>query len=90
MAKYLTFCLVMLQLSIVFANVPNALNETCLDVDDISIVLQINLYKNSCPEAEPIIFSWVKNAVSQNSRMAASHYTTKLEFSEGGRSARCN
>ncbi|XP_022741950.1 peroxidase 40-like [Durio zibethinus] len=72
MANYLAFCLVMLKLSIAFANAPkpNTLNETCLD--DISIVLQINLYKNSCPEAEPIIFSWVEHAVSQDSRMAAS------------------
>ncbi|WRX19701.1 hem peroxidase - like 10 [Theobroma cacao] len=70
MAKHLVFCLVMLKLSIAFANVPNTLNETCLD--DIDIVLQINLYKNSCPEAEPIIFSWVQNAVSEDSRMAAS------------------
>ncbi|XP_021291031.1 peroxidase 40 [Herrania umbratica] len=70
MAKHLAFCLVMLKLSIAFANVPNTLNETCLD--DIDIVLQINLYKNSCPDAEPIIFSWVQNAVSQDSRMAAS------------------
>ncbi|PPS09264.1 hypothetical protein GOBAR_AA11394 [Gossypium barbadense] len=46
------------------------MNETC--VDDISIVLQIDLYKNSCPEAESIIYSWVENAVSQDSRMAAS------------------
>ncbi|KAH1096595.1 hypothetical protein J1N35_013516 [Gossypium stocksii] len=46
------------------------MNETC--IDDISIVLQIDLYKNSCPEAEAIIYSWVENAVSQDSRMAAS------------------
>ncbi|KAG8499544.1 hypothetical protein CXB51_006152 [Gossypium anomalum] len=51
-------------------NVANTMNETC--VDDISIVLQIDLYKNSCPEAESIIYSWVENAVSQDSRMAAS------------------
>ncbi|MBA0827847.1 hypothetical protein Goarm_012591 [Gossypium armourianum] len=41
-------------------NVANTMNETC--VDDISIVLQIDLYKNSCPEAESIIYSWVENA----------------------------
>ncbi|XWS14226.1 hypothetical protein CRYUN_Cryun36dG0104900 [Craigia yunnanensis] len=51
MGKYLAFCLVMLQLSIAFANVPNTLNETCLD--DISIVLQINLYKKSCRRQNP-------------------------------------
>ncbi|XVF66092.1 hypothetical protein PTKIN_Ptkin10aG0006300 [Pterospermum kingtungense] len=63
MANYFVLCLViLLKLSLAFANVPkpNTLNETCLD--DISIVLQFNLYKDSCPEAEPIIFSWVQNA----------------------------
>lgn len=73
MANFMFFCLLLLKLSIAFANYapnPTALNETCLD--DISIVLKINLYKDSCPEAEPIIFSWVQNAVSQDSRMAAS------------------
>ncbi|XVE82293.1 hypothetical protein DITRI_Ditri15bG0136800 [Diplodiscus trichospermus] len=60
----------MLQLSIAFSSVPNTLNETCLG--DISIVLQINFYESSCPEAEAIIFSWVENAISQDSRMAAS------------------
>nr|ABW82528.1 class III peroxidase [Gossypium hirsutum] len=61
----LFLCLVMVSI-----NVANTMNETC--VDDISIVLQIDLYKNSCPEAESIIYSWVENAVSQDSRMAAS------------------
>ncbi|KAK8585896.1 hypothetical protein V6N13_050866 [Hibiscus sabdariffa] len=51
-------------------NVAHAMNETC--IDDISIVLQIDLYRNSCPEAESIIFSSVENAVSQDARMAAS------------------
>ncbi|KAB2040246.1 hypothetical protein ES319_D02G069700v1 [Gossypium barbadense] len=65
-------CLVLLFLCLVMVsiNVANTMNETC--VDDISIVLQIDLYKNSCPEAESIIYSWVENAVSQDSRMAAS------------------
>ncbi|TYI92483.1 hypothetical protein E1A91_D02G074400v1 [Gossypium mustelinum] len=65
-------CLVLLFLCLVMVsiNVANTMNETC--VGDISIVLQIDLYKNSCPEAESIIYSWVENAVSQDSRMAAS------------------
>ncbi|KAG4210539.1 hypothetical protein ERO13_A02G055500v2 [Gossypium hirsutum] len=65
-------CLVLLCLCLVMVsfNVANTMNETC--VDDISIVLQIDLYKNSCSEAESIIYSWVENAVSQDSRMAAS------------------
>lgn len=64
------FVLLFLCLVMVSINVANTMNETC--VDDISIVLQIDLYKNSCPEAESIIYSWVENAVSQDSRMAAS------------------
>ncbi|GMJ02130.1 PEROXIDASE40 [Hibiscus trionum] len=67
MGKCLILCLCMIMLSI---NVAHAMNETC--IDDISIVLQIDLYRNSCPEAESIIFSHVENAVSQDSRMAAS------------------
>ncbi|KAK9003193.1 hypothetical protein V6N11_060759 [Hibiscus sabdariffa] len=67
MAKCLILCLCMVMLSI---NVARAMNETC--IDDISIVLQIDLYRNSCPEAESIIFSSVENAVSQDARMAAS------------------
>ncbi|XP_039001187.1 peroxidase 40-like [Hibiscus syriacus] len=44
----------------------------CRAVDDDSIALQIDFYRNSCPEAESIAFSFVENAVSQDSRMAAS------------------
>ncbi|KAK8704083.1 hypothetical protein V6N13_047716 [Hibiscus sabdariffa] len=45
------------------------MNETC--VDDVTMVLQIDSYKSSCPEVESIVFSFVENAVSQDSRMAA-------------------
>lgn len=70
MAKYLTFLFLMLKLATTFASQLNSLNETCLD--DIGFDLQIDIYRNSCPEAEAIIFSGVENAVSQDSRMAAS------------------
>lgn len=73
MAKYLAFCCFVILIKIVaaFANFPpNNLKETC--VGDISFELQINIYRDSCPEAESIIFSGVENAVSQDSRMAAS------------------
>ncbi|KAE8730965.1 hypothetical protein F3Y22_tig00002841pilonHSYRG00088 [Hibiscus syriacus] len=49
MTKSLILCLCMVMLSIVVAR---AMNETC--VDDITIVLQIDLYRNSCPEAASI------------------------------------
>lgn len=47
------------------------LNKTCVDVD-IDFGLHINIYKDSCPEAQSIIFSGVRSAVFQDSRMAAS------------------
>lgn len=60
----------MLKLVIAFAKIPTTLNETC--VDDIGFVLQFNIYQESCPEAEAIIYSWVENAISEDPRMAAS------------------
>ncbi|CAF2072985.1 BnaC01g21870D [Brassica napus] len=36
------------------------------------IVLEFGLYRNSCPEAESIVYSWVETAVLQDPRMAAS------------------
>ncbi|KAJ0092980.1 hypothetical protein Patl1_24846 [Pistacia atlantica] len=60
----------MLKLATTFASQLNSLNETCLG--DGGFDLQIDIYINSCPEAEAIIFSGVENAVSQDSRMAAS------------------
>lgn len=71
MAKYLAFyLLVVLKLAVAFGQAANTLNETCLD--DTSIILQIGIYQNSCPEAEPIIYSWVERAVTEDPRMAAS------------------
>ncbi|KAK1591026.1 hypothetical protein Q3G72_003240 [Acer saccharum] len=55
-----------------FANhPPEILNKTCVDID-IGFGLQIHIYRDTCPEAESIIFSNVQNAVYQDSRMAAS------------------
>ncbi|KAJ0035250.1 hypothetical protein Pint_24311 [Pistacia integerrima] len=70
MAKYLAFLFLMLKLATTFASQLNSLNETCLG--DGGFDLQIDIYRNSCPEAEAVIFSGVENAVSQDSRMAAS------------------
>ncbi|KAJ9154623.1 hypothetical protein P3X46_027942 [Hevea brasiliensis] len=70
MAKRLAFCFVMLKVVIAFAETPSTLNETC--IDDTGFVLQFNIYQESCPEAEAIIFSWVETAISQDPRMAAS------------------
>eukprot|EP00257_Ricinus_communis_P016499 XP_015574686.1 peroxidase 40 [Ricinus communis] len=71
MAKCLLgFCLMILVLANAFAKTPTTLNETC--VDDIGFDLQFNIYQESCPEAEAIIFSWVETAISEDPRMAAS------------------
>ncbi|XP_052207024.1 peroxidase 40 isoform X2 [Diospyros lotus] len=71
MALFLAFYLLMLK------NMPTALsdtssysNEACLDGGNFE--LQFGLYQDSCPQAEPIIFSWVAKAVSDDPRMAAS------------------
>lgn len=52
------------------ASMSNTLNETCLD--DVGVALDVKWYQNSCPEAKSIVFSWVENAIYQDSRMAAS------------------
>ncbi|KAA8527352.1 hypothetical protein F0562_034933 [Nyssa sinensis] len=70
MASRLAFYLLMLKLSITVAEMPNTSNEAC--ADGATIQLQIGVYQDSCPEAEPIIFSWVETAVSEDPRMAAS------------------
>ena len=38
----------------------------------VIITFGFNVYKDACPEAEAIIFSWVQRAVMEDSRMAAS------------------
>lgn len=71
MAMYFAFYILLIfKLSIAFAGLPSTSNEAC--IDGATVVLSFGLYQNSCPEAEPIIFSWVEKAVSKDPRMAAS------------------
>jgi peroxidase len=71
MAMGLAICFMMLiKLVIVLAKTPTTLNTTC--VGDIGVLLQFGVYQESCPEAEPIILSWVQSAISEEPRMAAS------------------
>ena len=70
MAKCLLAFFLILKLVVALAKAPTALNETC--VDDIGFDLQFNIYQESCPEAEAIVFSWVETAISEDPRMAAS------------------
>ncbi|XP_061985589.1 peroxidase 40-like [Populus nigra] len=71
MAMGLAICFMMLiKLVIALAKTPTTLNTTC--VGDIGVLLQFDVYQESCPEAEPIILSWVQSAISEEPRMAAS------------------
>ncbi|KAL3641879.1 Peroxidase 40 [Castilleja foliolosa] len=71
-----TLYLILLNLSASLANynISNVTtsykDEAC--VDGATITLTFNIYLNSCPEAEPIVFSWVEKAVYDDPRMAAS------------------
>ncbi|KAK7318834.1 hypothetical protein RJT34_03541 [Clitoria ternatea] len=60
-------CLVILKLTPAFAS---TLTEGY--GDDPGCPFGSNIYQYTCPEAEAIIFSWVEQAVSADSRMAAS------------------
>ncbi|TKY54263.1 Peroxidase 40 [Spatholobus suberectus] len=60
-------CLVILNITPAFAT---TLNEAY--GDDPGCPLGTDIYQYTCPEAEAIIFSWVEQAVSEDSRMAAS------------------
>ena len=61
-------CLLILKLTPAFAT---TLNDAYGD-DSSGCPLGTDIYQYTCPEAEAIIFSWVEQAVSQDSRMAAS------------------
>ncbi|VFQ65101.1 unnamed protein product [Cuscuta campestris] len=50
----------------------NTLNETCFDGATATFILRLGLYRDVCPEAEAIVFSWVETAVYNDPRMAAS------------------
>ncbi|KAF5941562.1 hypothetical protein HYC85_019204 [Camellia sinensis] len=70
---FLTFYLLMLKISVSWsaeAEVTNPLNKACIDGG--SFLLRIGAYRDSCPEAETIIFSWVERAVTEDPRMPAS------------------
>ncbi|CAL1397467.1 unnamed protein product [Linum trigynum] len=71
MAKWVAAFLIIITLELGITTSAATLNETCLGAD-ISFQLQFNLYQNSCPEAESIVFSWVESAVAVDPRMAAS------------------
>ncbi|VVA90750.1 unnamed protein product [Arabis nemorensis] len=60
---------------------PTNFSETCEDGNGetgssfgigFGLVLDFGLYRNTCPEAESIVYSWVETAVLQDPRMAAS------------------
>ncbi|XP_028242348.1 peroxidase 40-like [Glycine soja] len=61
-------CLLILKLTPAFAT---TLNDAYGD-DSSGCPLGTDIYQYTCPEAEAIIFSWVEQAVSHDSRMAAS------------------
>ncbi|CAH8316997.1 unnamed protein product [Eruca vesicaria subsp. sativa] len=73
--------LVTLLVSMPILSLATNFSETCEDGSGetgssfgigFGIVLEFDLYRNSCPEAESIVYSWVENAVLQDPRMAAS------------------
>ncbi|KAI4334999.1 hypothetical protein L6164_013689 [Bauhinia variegata] len=68
--QLLLFCLVILKISSVLATMPTPFNEPY--VGGNGCPLWSDIYQNTCPEAEAIIFSWVVKAVSEDSRIAAS------------------
>ncbi|KAL3508188.1 hypothetical protein ACH5RR_033570 [Cinchona calisaya] len=70
MAFCFAFYLLIIKLSLASADIPTTSNEAC--IDGATVVLSFGLYQSSCPEAEPIIFSWIEKAVSEDPRMAAS------------------
>ncbi|XP_009146264.1 peroxidase 40 [Brassica rapa] len=73
--------LIMLLVSMPILSLAANFSETCEDGSGepgsgfgigFGIVLEFGLYRNSCPEAESIVYSWVETAVLQDPRMAAS------------------
>ncbi|XP_027120989.1 peroxidase 40 [Coffea eugenioides] len=70
MAFCFAFYLLIINLSLAFANSATTSNEEC--IDGATVALSFGLYQSSCPEAEPIIFAWIEKAVSDDPRMAAS------------------
>lgn len=75
MGKYVAACvylMILLKLSPSFSAIPNSTEaeaEACIGA---AISLSFGFYLDTCPEAEPIVFSWVQKALSDDPRMAAS------------------
>lgn len=74
MGKYVAACvylmIFLLKLSPSFsATEADAEAEACIGA---TISLSFGFYLDTCPEAEPIVFSWVQKALSDDPRMAAS------------------
>lgn len=67
---YLLFITINLSLAFAFKNLTNISNEAC--VGDVTVTLSFGVYKDSCPEAEAIVYSWVDKAMTDDPRMAAS------------------
>ncbi|KAL6526470.1 Peroxidase 40 [Orobanche gracilis] len=85
MGKYLAYSSALFMILLQFSSLASAnnhnisYNTTKISIPNeaeacvvANIMLTFNFYLNSCPEAEPIIFSWVEKAVSDDPRMAAS------------------
>lgn len=65
--------IILINLSLAFAtrNLTNTSNEACVG-DGVTITLRFGVYKDSCPEAEAIVYSWVDKAMTDDPRIAAS------------------
>ncbi|PON64921.1 Peroxidase [Parasponia andersonii] len=73
MNKFVVQFLLLLNLVMILL-FPNALSESGYGGDETGgvIIFGFNVYKDSCPEAEAIVFSSVQEAVMEDPRMAAS------------------
>lgn len=69
---HLVFVINLVLLVINFSAASNSTNEAEACINGATITLTFGFYLTTCPEAEPIIFSWVEKAVSDDPRMPAS------------------
>ncbi|KAL8490536.1 hypothetical protein ACS0TY_022526 [Phlomoides rotata] len=72
MNKFLSTLILVLLVIKFSAALLNSTNEAEACINGATITLTFGFYLNTCPEAEPIIFSWVEKAVSDDPRMPAS------------------
>ncbi|KAK1387469.1 Peroxidase [Heracleum sosnowskyi] len=63
--------IILINLALAFATRNLTSNEACVG-DGVTITLSFGVYKDSCPEAEAIVYSWVNKAMADDPRMAAS------------------